>query len=280
MNATRAAVAAEKRRNALGEKPRLVFATYLAPNMLPLYRFITDAVGKRLGIETRLEVGTSFSQLINGEVDVAFLCGLPYVRLAKYLEALAAPVLSGDRYRGRPSYFSDVIVGRDSRYRSFADLRGASWSFNDPDSHSGYLVTLVRLLDLAETDQFFSRVVNAGWHQASIDLGASGRVDASAVDSHVLAVELRNRPELWNRLRVLDSLGPSPIQPVAARRALDAELRRELRSALLNLAGDGLRDGLVERLVPITDGWYDPIRKMLARVNGAALALLPTGPGV
>ncbi len=261
MNATRAAVAAEKRRNAPGDKPRLVFATYLAPNMLPLYRFITDAVGKRLGIETRLEVGTSFSQLIDGEVDVAFLCGLPYVRLAKYLAALAAPVLFGDRYRGRPSYFSDVIVGRDSRYRSFADLRDASWSFNDPESHSGYLVTLVRLLDLGETDQFFSRVVNAGWHQESIELVASGRVDASAVDSHVLAVELRNRPELRSRLRVLDSLGPSPIQPVVARRALDAQLRRELRSAVLTLAGDGLREGLVERLVPITDGWYDPIRK-------------------
>jgi len=145
------------------------------------------------------------------------MCGSPNT-----WEPLAAPVLAGDRYGGRPVYFSDVIVARDSRFQSFADLRGASWAFNEPDSHSGYLVTLVRLLELRETDQFFGKVVDAGWHQVSIDLVATGQLDASAVDSPVLAVELRNRPELQNRLRVIDRLGPSPIQPVVARRALDS----------------------------------------------------------
>lgn len=276
MNATRAAVAAQGTSNSVGDGRPLVFGTFLAPNNLPLYRLITDGVGKRLGIGTRLVVGTSFGQLTNGEVDVAFLCGLPYVRLAGHLEPLAAPVLAGDRYGAQPVYFSDVIVAKDSRFQSFADLRGASWSFNDSDSHSGYLVTLVRLLDLGETDQFFGRVVDAGWHQVSIELVAAGRVDASAVDSHVLAVEIRKRPELQNRLRVIDSLGPSPIQPVVARRALDAQLRRDLRSALLELTIDRFAEGLVERLVPITERSYDPIRNMLARVNRAALSLRPT----
>lgn len=256
----------------------LVFATYLAPNILPVYRLIAGAVGKRLGIETRFVVGTSFSQLVSGEVDIAFICGLPYVRFAEHLEPLVAPVLAGDRYDGQPFYFSDVIVRRDSPFQSFADLRGASWSFNDPDSHSGYLVTLIRLLDLGVTNQFFGRVVDAGWHQVSIELVACGAVDASAVDSHVLALELRNRPELQTRLRVIDSFGPSPVQPVVARRALDTRLRQQVREALLSLSGDGLSKGLVERLAPITDGWYDPIRSMLARVNRATLALNPTGP--
>jgi phosphonate transport system substrate-binding protein len=276
MNAARAAVAARVTRNPIDDGRPLVFATFLAPNVLPLYRFIAAALGERLEIDTRLVVGTSFSQLINGEVDVAFLCGLPYVRLAEGVEPLAAPVLAGDRYRAQPVYFSDVIVAKDSRFQSFADLRGASWSFNDSDSHSGYLVTLVRLLDLGETDQFFGRVVDAGWHQVSIELVAAGRVDASAVDSHVLAVELRKRPELQNRLRVIDSLGPSPIQPVVARRALDAQLRRDLRSALVELTINRFPEGLVERLVPTTDGAYDPIRNMLARVNRAALSLRPS----
>src|SRR5260370_24299307 len=101
----------------------LVFATYLAPNNFPLYQHITAAVGERLGIQTRLEVGRTFRQLINGEVAVAFLCGLPYVRLTKHVELLAAPVLAGDRYSGRPLYFSDVVVARGSRFQAFAALR-------------------------------------------------------------------------------------------------------------------------------------------------------------
>ncbi len=261
-----------------GSDRPLVFGTYLAPSVLPLYRFIAEAVGERLRIETRLVVGTSFDQLISGEVDVAFLCGLPYVRLAELLEPLAAPVLTGDRYRGRPVYFSDVIVRRDSPFQTFNDLRGGSWSFNDPDSHSGYLATLARLLELGETDAFFGRVIDAGWHQVSIELVVSGRVDASAVDSHVLGVELRDRPDLANRLRVIDSFGPSPIQPIVARRSLDHGFRRQLRDILAGLGGDGLSQGLVERLTPIADDWYDPIRAMLARVSGAGLTFSPTDP--
>jgi hypothetical protein len=82
----------------------LVFATYLAPNNFPLYQHITAAVGERLGIQTRLEVGRSFSQLINGEVDVAFLCGLPYVRLTKHVEPLAAPFWPA----------TDILAGRST----------------------------------------------------------------------------------------------------------------------------------------------------------------------
>jgi phosphonate transport system substrate-binding protein len=243
---------------------------------LPVYRSIAAEVGTRLGIATRVVAGTAFSQLTHGDVDVAFLCGLPYARLAEHLDPLAAPVVAGDRYGSRPIYFSDVIVRRESPFQTFADLRGASWSFNDPDSHSGYLATLTRLLELGETDAFFGRVIDAGWHQVSIELVASGRVDASAVDSHVLALELRDRPELANRLRVIESFGPSPIQPVVARRSLDAGFRQQVREILGGMTGDGLHQGLVERLIPITDEWYDPIRAMLARVDKAGLTLSPT----
>lgn len=98
----------------------LVFATFLAPNLLPVYQSIAAAVGTRLGIETRLVTGTRFGQLTTGEVDVAFLCGLPSVRLSEHLDPLAAPVVAGDRYGGRPVYFSDVIVRRESRFQTFA----------------------------------------------------------------------------------------------------------------------------------------------------------------
>ena len=71
----------------------------------------------------------------------------------------------GDRYGGRPIYFSDVIVHRDSPFRSFLDLRGHSWAYNEPLSHSGYGITRYHLLELGETGGFFSEVVEAGFHE-------------------------------------------------------------------------------------------------------------------
>src|SRR5262249_59684045 len=97
---------------------------------------------------------------------------------------------------------------------------------------------------------------------------------ASAIDSQVLAVELRDRPELAERIRVIDALGPSPIQPVVAATRLPPALRAELRAALLAMADDPaarpeLNRSFVERLVPMADADYDPIRRMLATVEAA-----------
>jgi phosphonate transport system substrate-binding protein len=202
----------------------LRFATFLAPNMLPVYRFLADHLAAWLGHPVQLVVGTSFDQFEQGQADVGVICGLPYVQLADQrpppVEPLAASVLSGDRYGGRPVYFSDVIVHRDSPIASLEDLRGGSWAYNDPWSHSGYTATLYTLVQRGIRPGIFGRVVQAGFHECSIRLVACGRVDASAIDSQVLAVALRDQPELGADLRIVDAFGPSTIQPVvAARRA-------------------------------------------------------------
>jgi hypothetical protein len=51
----------------------LRFATYLAPNVRPVYQFIADYVGEKLGRRTSLAVGTSFEQFAEGEVDFGFI---------------------------------------------------------------------------------------------------------------------------------------------------------------------------------------------------------------
>ena len=40
----------------------LRFATYLAPNMTPVYRFLADRIGQRLGRPGELVAGRSFDQ--------------------------------------------------------------------------------------------------------------------------------------------------------------------------------------------------------------------------
>lgn len=261
----------------------MIFATFLAPNMLATYRYIAEYVGQETGIRTELIVGSSFAQFEEGAADVGFLCGLPYVQLTRRrpppVELLAAPVLHGARYGAQPVYFSEVIVRRESPVHSFADLRGRSWSYNDPDSHSGYNLTRYHLVRLGETGGFFGRVVEAGWHQESIQMVLTGRVDASAIDSHVLAIELRDHPELAGQLRVIETFGPSSIQPVVAARQLPGHLKGEIRAALLAM-GDNpatreqLARGLIDRFVPVADARYDDIREMLAAAEAAGFMVI------
>jgi phosphonate transport system substrate-binding protein len=261
----------------------LRFGTYLAPNIFPLYRFIAQTVGDRLGISTEIVVETTYESCQRDENDVCFVCSLPYVVFQRAGSApalpVAAPVLIGDRFAGRPIYFSDVIVGRDSPARAFRDLRGHSWAYNEPLSQSGYGITRYHLLQMGETRGFFGKVIEAGYHEVAIRMVASGEVDASAIDCHVLAVALRDDPALAARLRIIDSLGPSTIQPVAVSKRLPAGLREEIAHILVSLADEPaararLAESLVAGFVRIDDAAYDDIRMMLKAVEDAGFQVL------
>jgi phosphonate transport system substrate-binding protein len=257
---------------------RLRFGTYLAPSVLPVYEAVTEQVGRRLGITTELVVETSYESCKRDQNEVCFVCSLPYVTFERQgldlAVPVAAPVLQGSRYTGRPIYFSDVIVHRDSPFRSFLDLRGRSWAYNEPLSHSGYGITRYHLVTLGETKGFFGEVVEAGFHQEAVRMVARGEVDGSAIDSQVLALEFRDHPELAERLRVVESLGPSTIQPVAVSRRVPEDLREAIRDVLLTMAEDrGLRErlgvGLIERFVAVDAASYDDIRRMVAACEAA-----------
>jgi phosphonate transport system substrate-binding protein len=256
----------------------LRFATFLAPNMLPVYRFLADRIGERLGRRVELVVGRSFDQFERGEADLGVICGLPYVRLADRrpppVEPLAAPVLAGARYGGRPVYYSDVIVSRASPISCLEELEGCSWAYNEPASHSGHTVTLHGLVRLGARPGFFARVVEAGFHQRAIRLVHAGAVDAAAIDSQVLAIELRDHPGLAAGLRVAGCFGPSTIQPVVAANHLPDRLKTQVRELLVGLGEDPtarplLAHGLIDRFTPVGDAAYDDIRAMLATIEAA-----------
>ena len=263
----------------------LRFATFLAPSLEPVYAWIAEAVAAGLGTDAELHVGRSYDELADGRADLAFLCGLPYVHLADtptpVAAPVAAPILEGERYGGRPIYFSDVIVPVDSPFRSFEDLRGASWAFNEPDSQSGYGVVRAHLAGLGETGGYFGSVVEAGFHDTAIRMVANGEVDGAAIDSQVLTIALRDEPELAGRLRVVETMGPSTIQPVVASASLDPEVREAVRLALTRLdddpaAREPLARGLLRAFVPIEDADYDDIRAMEAAADAAGLEGLGT----
>lgn len=206
-----------------------------------------------------------------GDVQAGWICGLPYVRkvarLQPQIELLAAPVMRAPRYRNRPVYFSDVTVHRDSSYRTFLDLRGASWAYNEPNSHSGYNLTRYQLAKMGENAAFFGEIVAAGAHLTALDLILARRVDASAIDSTVLELAIAEDPIIAGSIRTVAAWGPSPIPPWVVHVDVDADLRAALRETLLSMHRDPrgrdlLTRAQVARFVAVTDADYDPIREM------------------
>lgn len=264
-------------------RAKLRFGTFLAPNIMPVYRAIVEAVGRALDMETVLVAETDYENCAKDVNDVCFICGLSYVDLGRRGHApaipVAAPVLQGKRYSGRPIYYSDVIVRRGSSIRTFLDLRDHSWAYNEPLSQSGYGITRYSLLKLRETHGFFSKVISAGYHEESIRLVASGEADGSAIDSQVLAVAMRENPALARELRIVGALGPSTIQPVVVSKRLSPELRAQITDVILSIHNDPvtrerLSLGLVDRFVRVGPESYDDIRAMLNACEAAGFTAI------
>ena len=228
------------------------------------------ALGQRasLSVESRVSGpmrGTE-DPFSKGDADVGFMCAPSFLWLLEHetppVELLpAAPVFRDVRAPGRPVYFSELVVRRDSPAGSFIDLRGRSWAYNDQCSLSGYYNLLKKLADMGKDERFFGRTCCSGSHLNSMEMVVGGEVDAATIDSNVLRIRLRSAPELRERLRVIETWGPFPIQPVVLRSGLHLELKNRLRAALLAIGADApappaLAGFGLERFAPVTYGHY------------------------
>jgi ABC-type phosphate/phosphonate transport system substrate-binding protein len=149
-----------------------------------------------------------------------------------------APVFDDERNSGRPVYFCDVVVRDDAQFQTFSDLQGSAWTYNDACSLSGYYGLLNKLAESGTDETFFRSVSCSGSHVNSIDAILRGNADVAAVDSNVLRIQLRETPALGKKLRVIESWGPYPIQPVVVNSSLHPEIKQRLRTAFFTTNED------------------------------------------
>ena len=260
--------------------------SYLAPSQPEgLFVAVATRIAEVTGLTTslRFQIRTSapppgeVDPFSSGEADIGFLCSPGYVWMTDLQPPAvrllaAAPVFDDPRTEGRPVYFSDVVVAQGSPAMRFEDLRGGTWAFNDPCSWSGYLSLLVRLRDVGGAP-FFRALRESGSHLQSVRLITTGKVDGAAVDSNALAVLRRREPNLASRLRILESWGPHPIQPIVVSSRLPAALANRIAASLCSMHLDEhsakvLHSFGVLRFAPVADEEYAGERAALRSWQG------------
>jgi phosphonate transport system substrate-binding protein len=249
---------------------RLHLVSYLAPNLFWFYRAIEHYLQRVLHLDTHLEQ-SKFDPLADpvlqqDQLDLAFICGLPFARYNRsvpgQLNALVAPVMQATRYQDRAIYFADVIVRAGSPFITWNDLAGTRFCYNDPGSNSGYNLVRQRLMQGKYPPQFFGRAIASGSHQQSIRWVRDGTADCAAIDSTVLEQELRDVPELADQLRVVKSLGPCPMPPIAVSQRLGNALIDQIQTALLHPDGvlrSAMDRAAIQRFVAVESEQYAAI---------------------
>jgi phosphonate transport system substrate-binding protein len=234
-----------------GEEIR--FVTYLSPSIpRALFEALADHVQRALGhgrVSLRVETRVSGPQRggecssFTDEADVAFMCAPSFVWLRELrpppVQLLGVlPVFDDERNLGRPVYFCDVVVRNDGPAHTFSELEGSTLAYNDACSLSGYYSLLNKLAESGADESFFDSMVCSGSHLNSIGAVLRGEADAAAIDSNVLRIRLLEEPALRSGLRVIESLGPFPIQPLVVSSALHPGLKQRLRAAFLTTKED------------------------------------------
>jgi phosphonate transport system substrate-binding protein len=260
-----------------------VTAAFISEAGVGVYEKLARYLEVRTGYPCKLVSGFSYrtvdKMLAAGAIEVACVCGLPYV-LSQELpnpptRLMAVPIPANPRYRGRPVYYSDIIVRADSPYRRIEDLKGRVWAYNDELSNSGYNLPRAFLIRKGLHKGFLGKVIRTGSHEESIRAVATGEADVSAVDSLVLDYERWRGSEYARKVRVIHSLGPSGIVPVVASRKMSPERFRAVQRALLEMhtTPEGkaiLREAGLLRFTSAEDTLYNDIRDALNTARRAS----------
>ncbi len=233
------------------------------------YRRFLDYVGAKLGMRMQIVDRENYAEINDlvktGNVDLAFVCGGPYVQGHDEfgMELLAAPQAYGKRV-----YYSYIIVPKKSSIQKFSDLRGRTFAFTDPMSNSGALVPTYMLSRMHETpESFFKSVIFTQSHDKSIKAVVQGVVDGAAVDSLIWEYFNKTEPLFTAETKIIEKSPPYGIPPVVVRRDMKPELKNKLRRIFLTANQDPqgheiLKGMMIDKFVPIDDSAYDSIREM------------------
>ena len=229
--------------------PEVVLGFNPAENAQTLQRSadeLAQDLSERIHVRVRATVTLDYTTLVesmrSGHVHFAWLTPSPLV-LAERL--FGVRVLLTQVRRGKPTYYSALVVREDSRFHTLADLQGGSIAWIDPTSTSGYVIPRYLLMQQGfDPSSFFARQVFAGQHDAAVIAVQRGQVDAAAVwadppEEHTGAWTryLAHRP--GPRLRPLMYSPPVPSDAIATTETFAREHPLLVRSVAASLTAMG-----------------------------------------
>ncbi len=202
------------------------------------YRGLFDDLGHALGRPYEFVQRRTYHEinelLLQGEVDLAFICSGGYAAFPKDapIEILAVPVVNGKHV-----YHSLIVVRKNSSIQRFNELEGVRFAFTDPLSNTGHLYVVFRLRELGKDPQhFFASTLFSGSHDQSLLAVSRGLVDAAAVNELVYRHPVMPNSTYEDDFRVIETSPDFGNPPVVAPTTVPEELRVRMREFLLHLA--------------------------------------------
>lgn len=245
-------------------------------------RALADAIGRPVTGRVFGSYEALSDAIAAGEVDLAWMPPLTYVRAARKAEVV--PLRKATR-NGNPAYKAVIFTRADKSYGSPGDLSGAKMAWVSPSSSSGYLFPKALLIEAGvQPDTFLGAQEFLGDHEAVCKAVLEGRADAGATFTDDVSVGSPAEvtacrtvlPADGAKLKVLTATDPVPADVIVARAGLSDGARRSVSDALDKLALQGDFKKTIGDLFH-ADGLVPADKKDFAPVERALGLLEPAG---
>jgi phosphonate transport system substrate-binding protein len=261
---------------------------------------IADCLNKMTGLTYQIQVGTSFGASIEAlganKAQVGFLntfsallaqtkYGItPILAVLRKYSTNAVDPDSAMKGKIEPFYKGQFIANQASGVKSFADLKGKTFCFVDPNSTSGYIIPRIVLkANGIDPDKDLKASVNAGSHPNVVTAVYKGDCDAGVTYIDAITDPVANLPakypDLTTKVTAFADTDRIPNDGVQVVKDLPAPIVQATTDGLLAMAKDPGGNAVLRGLYTI-DGFekidatfYQPFLDLLkkAGVDPAAL---------
>ena len=245
-----------------------VIPTESSDNVTGRYHGLARHLEKELGIPVKLQIATDYAGVITAmqfkHIDLAYFGPKSYVDAAQRANAEAFAMQLGPD--GNKGYHSVIITQKASPIQNIEDTRGKVFAFTDPNSTSGTLVPKIYFVKelKIQPDQYFSKVIYAGNHEAATLALKAGKVDAASTNDLNL---MRGNGKSWNTdqdFRILWQSALIPNSPMAFRKDIPESLKEAIKQAFTSFTDpETLKQLKAGGYAPVDDAAYDPIRDQI-----------------
>lgn len=157
--------------------------------------------------------------LLDNSIDLAWICGPPYVMYESQLALVAVPV-----YQGAPLYRSHLIVARrDTATTHISQLKDQVFAYSDPLSNSGHLVPRVELIRAGIVpEKFFRRSFFTLSHRKVVEAVRAGVANGGSVDGYIWDTLELQQPQTTEGVRVAWRSPLYGFPPIVGRKSIGA----------------------------------------------------------
>lgn len=237
-------------------------------------------LSKKLGIPVHVTMSIDYTTVVEAmksrKVDVGFLPPDGYVLAHKQgaADVLLQALRFGVKQPGGEatkdlvnSYRAEIVVRKNSKIKSWKDLKGKKIAVQTPTSSAGYVYPVAELQEKGLNVLKDCKLVTVTGHdQAVLDV-LNGDTDAAFVFEDARNLVKGDVPDIMKRVVPIYFTKPIPNDTIAVRSDMSPKFKKKLAKAFIEIGESKEGKAMISSLythqgyVPVKDSDFDVVRK-------------------